>query len=188
MYKKKSIPLSLKALVWNKYIGEEKGVGNCQCCRKNVIKQISFHCGHIISERNGGSTTLNNLIPLCQTCNLSMGRQNMNDFVKKYGFHDNEPDNKSPKKTINKTKRKLTTNNNIIINDNEMNSDEMNSDEMNSDEMKSDEMKSDEMNYNKVNNTKPNLKNFFNSSNLDFEDYQTINFLTMYFNTKKNKF
>ena len=68
-----------------------------------------------------------------------------------------------------------------------MNSDEINFDEMNSDEMKSDEIKSDEMNYNKVNNTKPNLKNFFNSSNLDFEDYQTINFLTMYFNTKKNK-
>ena len=174
MYKKKSIPLSLKALVWNKYIGEEKGVGNCQCCRKNVIKQISFHCGHIISERNGGSTTLNNLIPLCQTCNLSMGRQNMNDFVKKYGFHDNEPDNESPKKIINKTKRKLNTNNNVINN--------------NSVVMNSDEMSSDEMNQNEVNNTKPNLKNFFNSSNLDFEDYQTINFLTMYFNAKKNKF
>ncbi len=129
MYKKKSIPLSLKALVWNKYIGEEKGVGQCQCCRKNIIKQISFHCGHIISERNGGSTTLNNLIPLCQTCNLSMGKQNMNDFVKKYGFHDNEPDNESPKRTINKTKKKLVNNNinninnGIVINDNEMNSD-----------------------------------------------------------------
>jgi hypothetical protein len=171
MYKKKSIPLSLKALVWNKYIGEEKGIGYCQCCRKNIIKQISFHCGHIVSERNGGSTTLSNLIPLCQTCNLSMGRQNMNDFVKKYGFHD-ELDNLSPKKIINKTKKKLLNNNinninnGIVINDNEMNS--------------------DEMNYNEVNsNTKNNLTN---SSNLDFEDYQTINFLTMYFNTKKNKF
>ena len=163
MYKKKSIPLSLKALVWNKYIGEEKGIGLCQCCRKNIIKQISFHCGHIISERNGGSTTLNNLIPLCQTCNLSMGRHNMNDFVKKYGFHDNEYDNELPKRTINKTKRKLTTNNN--------------------------EINSDEMNYNEINsNTKNNLKNSFDSTNLDFEDYQTINFLTMYFNTKKNKF
>jgi hypothetical protein len=167
MYKKKSIPLSLKALVWNKYIGEEKGIGFCQCCRKNIIKQISFHCGHIISERNGGSTTLNNLIPLCQTCNLSMGRQNMNDFIKKYGFHDDEPDNESLKRTINKTKKKLV-NNGIVIKDNEMNY--------------------NEMNYNEVNNTKTNLTNSFNSSNLDFEDYQTINFLTMYFNTKKNKF
>jgi hypothetical protein len=172
MYKKKSIPLSLKALVWNKYIGEEKGVGHCQCCRKNIIKQISFHCGHIISERNGGSTTLNNLIPLCQTCNLSMGKQNMNDFIKKYGFHENEPDNESPKRTINKTKKKLVNNNidNIINN--------------NSIVIKDNEMNSDEMNYNET-NTKINS---FNSSNLDYEDYQTINFLTMYFNTKKNKF
>lgn len=170
MYKKKSIPLSLKALVWNKYIGEEKGTGYCQCCRKNIIKQISFHCGHIISERNGGSTTLNNLIPLCQTCNLSMGRQNMNDFVKKYGFHENELDNSLPKRTINKTKKKLVNNidninnNGIVIKDNEMSSDEMNYNELNS-------------------NT-----NTFNSSNLDYEDCQTINFLTMYFNIKKNKF
>jgi len=173
MYKKKSIPLSLKALVWNKYIGEEKGVGQCQCCRKNIIKQISFHCGHIISERNGGSTTLNNLIPLCQTCNLSMGKQNMNDFVKKYGFHD-ETDNSLPKRIINKTKKKLTTNNDVNNNiDN------------NVIVIKDNEMSSDEMNYNEVNNTKNNLTN---SSNLDCEDYQAINFLTMYFNIKKNKF
>jgi hypothetical protein len=46
-------------------------------------------------------------------------------------------------------------------------------------------MNSDEMNYNEVNNKK---NNFINSSNLDYEDYQTINFLTMYFNIKKNKF
>ena len=168
MYKKKSIPLSLKALVWNKYIGEEKGVGYCQCCRKNIIKQISFHCGHIISERNGGSTTLNNLIPLCQTCNLSMGKQNMNDFVKKYGFHENELDNESPKRTINKTKKKLANNNTDNINNN------------NCIVIKDNEMNSDEMNYNEI-NTKTN------SSNLDYEDYQAINFLTMYFNTKKNK-
>jgi len=168
MYKKKSIPLSLKALVWNKYIGEEKGTGYCQCCRKNIIKQISFHCGHIISERNGGSTTLNNLIPLCQTCNLSMGKQNMNDFVKKYGFHENELDNESPKRTINKTKKKLANNNTDNINNN------------NCIVIKDNEMNSDEMNYNEI-NTKTN------SSNLDYEDYQAINFLTMYFNTKKNK-
>jgi len=171
MYKKKSIPLSLKALVWNKYIGEEKGIGYCQCCRKNIIKQISFHCGHIISERNGGSTTLNNLIPLCQTCNLSMGKQNMNDFVKKYGFHDNEPDNESPKRTINKTKKKLVNNNIDNVNNNTI-------------VIKDNEINSDEMNYNEI-NTKTSS---FNSSNLDYEDYQTINFLTMYFNLKKNKF
>ena len=164
MYKKKSIPLSLKALVWNKYIGEEKGIGFCQCCRKNIIKQISFHCGHIISERNGGSTTLKNLIPLCQTCNLSMGRQNMNEFVKKYGFHENDFD--VIPKSIKKINKNSKINNNVIINDNEMNSDDINNNK----------------------NINKNLINSIDSTNLDFEDYQTINFLTMYFNIKKNKF
>ena len=159
MYKKKSIPLSLKALVWNKYIGEEKGIGYCQCCRKNIIKQISFHCGHIISERNGGSTTLNNLIPLCQTCNLSMGKQNMNDFVKKYGFHDNNSDTSN----IFNNNSKFT--NNIVINNNEMYDSEMNNNEIN--------------HYEKIIST--------DLINLDNEDFQTINFLTMYFNAKKNK-
>ena len=83
--KKKSIPLPVKSLVWNKIIGEEKGIGNCFCC-KNKIRQISFHCGHIISEKNGGSVTIDNLVPLCQMCNSSIGSQNLNDFMEKYNF------------------------------------------------------------------------------------------------------
>ena len=62
-----------------------------------------------------------------------MGRQNMNDFVKKYGFHD-ELDNSLPKRTINKTKKKLLNNNinnAIVIKDNETSSDEMNHNEIN---------------------------------------------------------
>ena len=177
MYKKKSIPLCLKALVWNKYIGEEKGIGYCQCCRKNIIKQISFHCGHIISERNGGSTTLNNLIPLCPTCNLSMGKQNMNDFVKKYGFHDNNLDISNISKNIKKNnKNNSKFINNIVINDNEMYDNEM----------YDNEMYDNEMNNSEINNSKKPIST--DLTNLDNEDYQTINFLTMYFNTKKNNF
>jgi hypothetical protein len=174
MYKKKSIPLSLKALVWNKYIGEEKGIGYCQCCRKNIIKQISFHCGHIISEKNGGSTTLNNLIPLCQTCNLSMGKQNMNDFVKKYGFHDNNSDSSN----IFNNNSKFT--NNIVINNNEMYDNEMNNNEIYDSEMSNNKI---------INNKITHYEKIISTDliNLDNEDFQTINFLTMYFNAKKNK-
>lgn len=86
-YKKKSIPLPLKALVWNKIIGEEKGIGNCYCC-KTKIKQISFNCGHIVSEKNGGSTVIDNLVPLCQMCNSSIGSKNLFDFIKKYNLQN----------------------------------------------------------------------------------------------------
>ena len=88
--KKKSIPLPLKSLVWNKIIGEEKGIGNCYCC-KTKIRQISFHCGHIVSEKNGGPTVVDNLVPLCQMCNSSVGTQNLNDFMKKYNLQNNKP-------------------------------------------------------------------------------------------------
>lgn len=47
---------------------------------------MSFNCGHIIAEANGGevtvSKTVSNLKPICQNCNSSMGTKNMDDFMK----------------------------------------------------------------------------------------------------------
>ena len=81
-YKKKNIPSALKRVVWNKYIGENIGKSKCLCCNLTDITQMSFHCGHIIAEINGGSMDVNNLKPICQNCNSSMGSKNMNDFIK----------------------------------------------------------------------------------------------------------
>ena len=47
---------------------------------------MSFHCGHIIAVSKGGDTTCDNLKPICQSCNSSMGNMNMNNFIKKYGL------------------------------------------------------------------------------------------------------
>ena len=43
---------------------------------------MSFNCGHIIAEVNGGETNVSNLRPICQNCNSSMGITNMDDFMK----------------------------------------------------------------------------------------------------------
>jgi hypothetical protein len=86
---KKSIPKKIKQLVWNKYIGEKNGVGVCLCCNTTEISQMNFQCGHIISEYNGGDVTLDNLIPICSLCNTSMGKMNMDDFIKKHGLDKN---------------------------------------------------------------------------------------------------
>ena len=56
------------------------------CCQVTDITQMSFNCGHIIAEYNGGETIVSNLKPICQSCNSSMGTQNMTDYMKKYGF------------------------------------------------------------------------------------------------------
>ena len=71
----------MKRLVWNINIGEEIGKEKCVCCKSTDITQISFHCGHIISEKNGGETIVSNLKPICQNCNSSMATKNMNDFM-----------------------------------------------------------------------------------------------------------
>ena len=83
-YKKKNIPKSLKKMVWDKYVDPKVGLTKCLCCKHQDIRQIEFHCGHVISEANGGYTVVQNLRPICAQCNLSMGTMNMNDFMNKY--------------------------------------------------------------------------------------------------------
>jgi hypothetical protein len=77
---KKSISASLRQKVWNKYIGLSIGETLCKCCNTNIISQLRFHCGHVIAEKCGGETILENLRPICEKCNLSMGTQNLNEF------------------------------------------------------------------------------------------------------------
>ena len=81
---KKAIPKALKKMVWDKYVGPDIGQTKCLCCKHQDIRQIEFHCGHVIAEANKGKTELVNLRPICAQCNLSMGKMNMNEFMNKY--------------------------------------------------------------------------------------------------------
>ena len=82
--KRKTIPLALRRNVWNKYIGEEIGKTLCLCCKLTDISQMTFSCGHIVSVYNGGDINLENLKPICVSCNSSMGTQNMDEFIQNY--------------------------------------------------------------------------------------------------------
>jgi len=84
---KKSIPIAVKRLVWNKYIGEDIGKSKCYCCKLSHITQLTFHCGHVIAEKNGGNIDVDNLRPICQSCNSSMGTHNMDNYIAKYSLH-----------------------------------------------------------------------------------------------------
>jgi 5-methylcytosine-specific restriction endonuclease McrA len=79
--KKKTISSTIKKLVWNTHVGEEIGKTKCLCCKSTDITQLSFNCGHIIAEANGGNTIVSNLKPICQNCNSSMGTKNMDEFM-----------------------------------------------------------------------------------------------------------
>lgn len=82
---KEKIPASVKNTLWSKHF-DNSIQGNCQCCKTELISKNNFDCGHIISEKNDGKVHLDNLKPICRSCNSSMGTTNMNDFMTKYGF------------------------------------------------------------------------------------------------------
>ena len=84
--RKKGVPKILKDLTWSKWIGDDIAKTKCLCCGVNEIKMNSFHCGHVIAEAFGGPTTVDNLRPVCATCNLSMRTQNMEKFKGQHGL------------------------------------------------------------------------------------------------------
>ena len=70
--RKAMIPKALREQVWIQTAGP---VFRCKCpvrwC-KNTINVFDFQTGHNIPESKGGATRIDNLIPLCSRCNLSM--------------------------------------------------------------------------------------------------------------------
>ena len=79
--RRKCIPAPLRRKVWNTYMGEECGKGKCICCGDNVITPFMFECGHVISDHQGGTISIENLRPICCICNRSMGKQNMEIYM-----------------------------------------------------------------------------------------------------------
>jgi hypothetical protein len=80
---RKTIPKPTRRAVWDKYIGVDKGQGQCDICKRTIDK-LDFECGHIIADADGGSITVDNLIPICGDCNKSMGKENYYLFKAKY--------------------------------------------------------------------------------------------------------
>jgi hypothetical protein len=71
-YKKRKIPKALREAVWVKHAGP---VFQHKCLTpwcQNVITAFDYQTGHNVPESKGGSTTIDNLIPICARCNLSM--------------------------------------------------------------------------------------------------------------------
>jgi 5-methylcytosine-specific restriction endonuclease McrA len=84
--KKQTIPQATRAKVWDHHIGMEFGSKKCMCCKINGMTQLNFVCGHVQSEEYGGTLSVDNLRPICGTCNSSMGTRNMREFMKSSGL------------------------------------------------------------------------------------------------------
>ena len=55
---------------------------NPACDQRGTIVELVKH----ISEKNGGKLELNNLRPICQGCNHSMGTTNMDDYIIRHRY------------------------------------------------------------------------------------------------------
>jgi 5-methylcytosine-specific restriction endonuclease McrA len=84
-YKKAPIPKALREQVWIRHMSR-KFEGRCRVrwC-SNIITVFDFQCGHNIPESKGGPTTIENLVPICARCNVSMGSSYTIDEWNKLG-------------------------------------------------------------------------------------------------------
>lgn len=77
---KNGLSAPLRRRVWEEWYAAQpaeaktaRGEVACPCCASVLISAGAFHAGHKRSFKNGGVHALENLIPLCAGCNLSMG-------------------------------------------------------------------------------------------------------------------
>ena len=83
--KRKPFPKVIRTQVWKSYFPENTIIGKCMCCQQE-IHYDRFEIGHIVSVCNGGTNTLENLLPICGACNRSCGGKNLMDFAKEYNM------------------------------------------------------------------------------------------------------
>lgn len=74
---RKALPPQLKQAVWEKYIGQTIHDYCFVCERAEISFGTNVEYGHVIAVANGGSDSIENLRPICSSCNKSMGTQNM---------------------------------------------------------------------------------------------------------------
>lgn len=82
--KRKTIPKTIRNQVWRKYCGNSLD-SKCFCCLQE-LKYETWEAGHIIPASKGGPDTIENLRPICISCNRSMGDTNMKTFMKNYSL------------------------------------------------------------------------------------------------------
>ena len=79
--RRKNVSKAVRSKVWNIYIGSIHGECKCIVCNNNTITQNNNEAGHILSVKEGGKDTEDNIIPICGECNKSMGSKHMREFI-----------------------------------------------------------------------------------------------------------
>ena len=85
-YKTRKISNTKRNKVWRKR--NTKIDGECFVCQQSLNIE-NFQCGHIIAAFWGGDTKLDNLEPICGSCNRDMGVENLIIYKNREGLYSN---------------------------------------------------------------------------------------------------
>lgn len=83
--RKKKLSSRFRVANWRRYVGTTIDAMCFTGCG-HPISINDFDCGHIIAESRGGSTTHENIVPICHVCNLSMGSKSMREYCTENGY------------------------------------------------------------------------------------------------------
>lgn len=73
------IPIVVREQVWKKCNPNTCDLGMCfTCCNDLYFRDMQ--CGHVKAHALGGDTTLENLMPVCKSCNNDMGVMNLFEY------------------------------------------------------------------------------------------------------------
>ena len=76
---RKKIPAVIREQVWKKHNANVCDVGECYVCKAG-LRFADMECGHIVAHALGGATVVDNLMPICKTCNRDMGIMNLMEY------------------------------------------------------------------------------------------------------------
>lgn len=77
---------NIRQLVWNTYVGAQRGEAYCYCCGSTRISPFHFECGHVVARARGGLDSVENLRPICGLCNRSMGTSDLHEFQRMHNL------------------------------------------------------------------------------------------------------
>jgi|GEM_PF-2702574 len=106
--KRKAIPKGVRDSVWKMYAGVDKTEGKCYVCG-TTITVFNFDVGHNKAKAKGGSDKIDNLRPICRSCNSSMGTMSIETYkAKHYQTGNSEPAAQADKVMLDNVKTYLS--------------------------------------------------------------------------------
>lgn len=76
---KTPIPVIIRQQVWKKVNKSECDVGRCYTCSSDLLYP-HMECGHIKAHALGGDISVDNLMPVCKSCNGDMGIMDLHEY------------------------------------------------------------------------------------------------------------